>query len=144
MSHVQRSVLVAHSAEKMYRLVDDVAEYPKFLPWCSGGNVEPVEHNKVLATVSIDFKGLRQSFTTVNTLEPFKQISLLLRQGPFTSMSGHWQFKPLTADACEVRFELHYAFAAGLLGPLLSPIFDAIVGSLIDAFVARADSLYGA
>jgi ribosome-associated toxin RatA of RatAB toxin-antitoxin module len=143
MSYVQRSVLVAHSAEKMYRLVDDVAAYPKFLPWCAGGNTEPVDQNKVLATVSIDFKGLKQSFTTLNTLEPFTQISLLLQKGPFTSMSGKWQFKALTADACEVRFELHYTFAAGLLGPLLSPIFDAIVGSLIDAFVARADALYG-
>ncbi|HYL19298.1 MAG TPA: SRPBCC family protein, partial [Burkholderiales bacterium] len=32
MARVERSVLVAYSAERMYGLVDDVERYPEFLP----------------------------------------------------------------------------------------------------------------
>jgi ribosome-associated toxin RatA of RatAB toxin-antitoxin module len=30
----ERSALVAYSAEQMFELVDGVAAYPEFLPWC--------------------------------------------------------------------------------------------------------------
>ena len=36
MSQVEKTVLVNHSAEHMYKLVDAVEDYPKFLPWCGG------------------------------------------------------------------------------------------------------------
>jgi ribosome-associated toxin RatA of RatAB toxin-antitoxin module len=143
MAHVKRSVLVPHSAEKMYLLVEKVEDYPEFLPWCGGSRVENRHDQGMIASVDIDFKGLKQSFTTVNHHQPFSEIQLALKKGPFSQLTGVWKFLPLGSDACEVQFDLHYIFAAGLLGPLLTPIFDAIAGSFIDAFVVRAESLYG-
>lgn len=127
----------------MFDLVANVGEYPKFLPWCSASRADIVGPNQVLASVTIDFKGLKQTFTTLNTLARAQSIELFLKNGPFTHLSGGWKFSRLSDTACEVQFELNYQFAAGLLGPLLTPIFDAIAGSLIDAFVSRAESLYG-
>jgi ribosome-associated toxin RatA of RatAB toxin-antitoxin module len=141
---VKRSVLVAHSAQKMFALVQKVEDYPKFLPWCGGSSVAPLQDGTEIASVAIDFKGLKQTFSTVNRYTPHSEITLTLQKGPFTSLSGAWTFNALEADACEVQFELNYVFAAGLLGPLLAPVFDAIAGSFIDAFVARAEQLYGA
>jgi ribosome-associated toxin RatA of RatAB toxin-antitoxin module len=143
MAHVLRSVLVAHSAQKMFDLVANVDQYPKFLPWCSASRAESHGQDQILASVTIDFKGLKQTFTTLNTMRPVEAIELVLKNGPFTHLNGGWKFAPLSETACEVQFELNYQFAAGLLGPLLTPIFDAIAGSLIDAFVSRAESLYG-
>jgi ribosome-associated toxin RatA of RatAB toxin-antitoxin module len=140
---VKRSVLVAHSAQKMFALVQRVEDYPKFLPWCGGSSVAPLQDGAEIASVAIDFKGLKQSFSTVNRYTPYTEISLTLQKGPFTSLSGAWTFNALETNACEVLFELNYVFAAGLLGPLLAPVFDAIAGSFIDAFVARAEQLYG-
>ncbi len=143
MSLVKRTVLVAHSCEKMFALVENVTDYPKFLPWCGGARVQPLTTESALASVDIDFKGLRQTFTTRNLYGRHHTISLSLEKGPFSSLNGTWRFIPLSEEACEVQFELHYVFASGLLGPLLTPVFDAIAGSFIDAFVARAEVLYG-
>jgi ribosome-associated toxin RatA of RatAB toxin-antitoxin module len=143
MAHVKRSVLVPHSAEKMYTLVEKVEDYPKFLPWCGGSRVEDRTDQGMIASVDIDFKGLKQTFTTINQHHPFSEIQLALIKGPFSQLRGAWKFIPLGNDACEVQFDLNYTFASGLLGPLLTPIFDAIAGSFIDAFVVRAEALYG-
>ena len=142
MAHVKRTVLVAHSAEKMFGLVSAVADYPQFLPWCAGSSVRDKHELGMTATVQIDFKGLRQQFTTINTHKPFESIALALKDGPFSQLNGLWKFEPLGSDACEVSFELTYVFAVGLLGPFLVPVFDAIASSFIDAFVRRADELY--
>ena len=42
MTHINRSALVPYTAEQMYQLVDDVLQYPNFLPWCS----EAVVHHR--------------------------------------------------------------------------------------------------
>ena len=66
MPSVRRSVLVAHSAGAMFDLVDRVEDYPQFLPWCGGSEVLARDERITRARVDIDFRGLRQSFTTEN------------------------------------------------------------------------------
>ncbi len=95
----------------------------------------------VLATVQIDFRGLRQSFTTLNRNRAPESIDMELAKGPFRRLQGQWRFTALKASACKVEFRLDYEFAAGLLGKALAPIFDHIAGSMVDAFVRRADAL---
>lgn len=141
MKHVIRSILVPHSAEKMYALVNDVASYPKFLPWCGGAEVLALTDAKMKARVDISYLGLQQSFTTENTLEPNKRIDLKLVSGPFSKLTGEWRFTQLGDVGCKVEFELHYAFE-GVLELLVAPVFDRIAASFVDAFVKRADVLY--
>ena len=33
MKTVEKNILVAHSAQQMFELVDKVEDYPEFLPW---------------------------------------------------------------------------------------------------------------
>ena len=139
---VRKSVLVPYSAEQMYELVDRVEDYPKFLPWCGGSEVRRQSETESLATVHIDFHGVRQKFTTANTMEPGRSIRMALRDGPFSDLNGEWTFEPLREDACKVQFFLQYRFAGGLLGRLLAPVFDRIARTFVDSFVRRADSLY--
>jgi ribosome-associated toxin RatA of RatAB toxin-antitoxin module len=141
---VNRSALVPYSAEQMYQLVERVEDYPKFLPWCGGTEVKRHDDGSVTATVRIDFRGIRQHFTTLNTHEPGRRIRMSLRDGPFTHLHGEWHFIELRDDACKVEFKLEYRFAGGLLGRVLEPVFDHITGSFVDAFVRRADQLHGA
>lgn len=141
MKHVIRSILVPHSAEKMYALVNDVASYPKFLPWCGGAEVLAHTEDRMKARVDISYLGLQQSFTTENTLEPNKRIELKLVSGPFSKLTGEWRFTQLGDVGCKVEFELHYAFE-GVLELLVAPVFDRIAASFVDAFVKRADVLY--
>lgn len=66
-----------------------------------------------------------------------------LEQGPFRSLQGTWRFIRLREDACRVELSLEYQFGAGLLGKALAPVFDHIAATMVDAFVERADRLYG-
>jgi len=140
---VRKSVLLPYSAEQMFVLVDRVEDYPQFLPWCGGTEVARDDEAGVLATVVIDYRGIRQRFTTLNTGRAPETISMRLREGPFSRLEGEWRFLALRQDACKVEFALQYTFARGLLGRALAPVFDQIARSLVDAFVRRADQLYG-
>jgi ribosome-associated toxin RatA of RatAB toxin-antitoxin module len=143
MALIQRSVLVEYSAGQMYDLVHDVERYPEFLPWCAGAHVEGQDAGGVHARVAIDFRGIRQHFTTHNTAHPPSLIEMKLVSGPFRQLDGSWRFKPLGDQACKVEFRLHYEFSSKLLEKLVGPVFHLIANSLVDAFVKRAMQLYG-
>ena len=56
---VDRSSLVGHSADRMYALVEDIESYPHFLPWCSGAVVTAREATRTVATMHVNFCGIR-------------------------------------------------------------------------------------
>ncbi len=143
MSVVKKSVLVPYSANAMFTLVSNVPQYPEFLPWCSGSEMIPQADGSLLARVDIQFKGIRQSFTTRNFHEPGTRIAMRLHEGPFKSLEGEWRFQPITDDACRIEFFLEYHFASGLLERVVRPVFDQIASSFVDAFVRQADLQYG-
>ncbi len=143
MSEVIKSVLVPYSAQQMYGLVADVQAYPAFLPWCGGARVTQESEQTVLAEVDIAFKGLVQSFCTRNRNTPGQRIDMSLHSGPFRALEGHWRFTELGEKACKVEFELEYHFSSRLLEKLVGPVFAHITGSFVDAFVRRADVLFG-
>jgi ribosome-associated toxin RatA of RatAB toxin-antitoxin module len=140
---VNKSVLVPYGASRMFELVERVEDYPLFLPWCGGAQVHEHTEDVMVATLRIDYLGLRQSFTTENRHVRDQSISMTLRDGPFSKLDGQWVFAPLRADACKIEFSLDYVFAGALLSRVLSPVFDQIAGSFVDAFVRRAETLYG-
>ncbi len=143
MTSVRKSVLVSHSAQRIYNLVEKVEDYPQFLPWCNMSEVHNRSGLEMQATVGIGLHGINQQFTTLNTHKPGREIKIKLISGPFSKLSGVWTFTKLREDACKVELNLDYEFASGLLDKLIAPVFDPIAASLIDAFVARADKVYG-
>ena len=142
MKHVVRSILVPHSAATMYALVNDVPSYPQFLPWCGGARVIEQTDIQMQAAVDIAYLGVRQTFTTRNTLVANERIDLALVSGPFSRLSGQWRFTQLGDLGCKVEFELNYDFD-GIIGVVISPVFDRIAATFVDSFVKRADALHG-
>jgi ribosome-associated toxin RatA of RatAB toxin-antitoxin module len=143
MALVERSVLVGYSAEQMFQLVDRVEDYPQFLPWCGGSSVQGRAADSITATVVIDFRGVRQSFTTRNRRREPEAIEVQLVDGPFRRLEGSWSFRPLDESACKVEFRLQYEFSSRILDKLLSPVFGHIANTFVDAFVKRADQVHG-
>ena len=141
MKSIQRSAIVSHSAADMYALVDDVASYPDFLPWCQAASVQP-EGEAKRATLVAGLRGLRQSFTTLNTGRLGESIDMRLVDGPFRRFEGAWRFTPLSGHACRVDFSLRYELAGGPLGELLAPLFADIADTMVDAFTRRADEVH--
>src|SRR6266853_3562831 len=142
MHRIERSVLVPYSAERMFRLVERVDDYPEFLPWCPASRARPLPDGSLEATIEIAYRGVRTRFTTRNVSDYPQAIRLTLVDGPFRRLTGEWRFLELPQQACKVSLHLQYKFAAGVLGRLIAPVFESIAGSLIDAFARRAESLY--
>jgi ribosome-associated toxin RatA of RatAB toxin-antitoxin module len=143
MAVVHKSVLLAYSAEQMYALVENLEDYPKFLPWCGGAEVRQQTGDKVVASLMINYHGVRQSFTTENTNTPSSMIEMKLVEGPFRQLHGQWRFKPLRADACKIEFELTYEFSSRVLEQIIGPVFNMIANSFVDSFCKRAETVYG-
>lgn len=146
MKRVQKSVLLWHSAAEMFALVTNVEHYPQFLPWCDRAAVLETTEAGVVAQVGMSIGGIRQSFTTRNTHVANERVDMALVDGPFSMLEGHWHFVPLgdgSQRACKIEFTLDYNFSSQTLAALVGPVFDKIAGSLVDAFVKRADQVYG-
>ena len=146
MKTVKKSVLLWYSPEEMYALVTDVAAYPQFLPWCDHASIVGEDAMGVTAEIGIAFGGVRQTFTTRNLHTPSREVAMHLVDGPFSRLDGCWSFAALadgSERACRVGLLLNYGFDNIALGKLIGPVFDRIAGSMVDAFVKRAEQVYG-
>lgn len=144
MARVEKSVLVGHTPERMFELVDRVEDYPAFLPWCGGIALKLRDAAHTVATIHIAYLGVRQSFTTENTKTRPHEMRIRLLDGPFSHLEGDWLFHPLGDAACKIEFRLEYTFSSKLLETVLAPVFGHITNTFVDAFVKRADVVYPA
>lgn len=143
MAEIEKTALVEYSAEKMFQLVDAVEKYPEFLPWCDGASVDPQDDKITHATIKINYHHVKHSFTTENTRQPPELIEMTLLNGPFEHLDGHWRFIPLSENACKIEFRLHYSFSHKILEKLVGPVFYMIANSFVEAFINRAEAMYG-
>lgn len=143
MALVQKSVLIAHSAQEMFDLVEDIESYPSFLPWCSRTRVDFRDARKTVATLHVSYLAVRSHFTTENDKERPSRMTLKLVDGPFRQLEGLWHFKALAERACKIEFQLSYEFSSKLLEKMIGPVFGQITTTFVDAFVKRADDVYG-
>lgn len=142
MARVEKSVLVAHSPERMFELVDRVEDYPAFLPWCGGTELKTRDDHLTVATIHIAYMGIRQSFTTENSKTHPHEMRIKLKEGPFSELEGDWSFIQLGDDACKIEFRLQYVFSSRVLETILAPVFSHITNTFVDAFVRRADEVF--
>lgn len=127
----------------MFDLVAAIEDYPKFLPWCGGVEIKERNGDTVVASVGINYHGVKQSFTTANENTAPTTIKMKLVDGPFKCLDGTWTFKELRADACKIDLDLHYEFSSALLAKLVGPVFGMIANSMVDSFCKRAETVYG-
>lgn len=144
MRKVSRSALVPYSAEQMYVLVEDVESYPDFLPWCGGAVLHWRDGDLLEGSVEMRVAGLRRSFRTQNRMREHEAIDMELVDGPFSHLSGGWHFKALDQLGCKVSLEVEFEVKNRATNQVLGRYFEQICNSLVDAFVRRAEQIYGA
>jgi ribosome-associated toxin RatA of RatAB toxin-antitoxin module len=139
---VERSAIVGFSAAQMFALVNDVARYPEFLPWCDGSRVEEVSPTIRNASVSIARGPLKTQFTTRNQLRPDAEILMNLLDGPFRSLVGQWRFEQIGEHGSRVSFRVEFEFRNALMSAAFNAIFETLCGTIVAAFVQRARDIY--
>lgn len=142
MAQVHKTVLIQHSAERMFALVDDVTKYPEFLPWCGGVDLHNQDETSTVATLHIAYHGLHQNFTTENRKSSPTLMEIKLKDGPFKHLEGIWRFTALNEEACKIEFMLNYEFTNSFIDKMIAPVFNHITNTFVDGFVARANDVY--
>jgi ribosome-associated toxin RatA of RatAB toxin-antitoxin module len=143
MTAVHKSALVRYSARQMYDLVDDIAAYSEFLPWCGGSRILRREESLVEGEIQIAKGGINKSFATRNRLEIGSKIHMSLLDGPFKSLDGVWTFTPLRDDASKISLDLEFEISGKLATLAFGPVFNQICNTMVTSFTERAKSLYG-
>ena len=143
MTIISKSALVSYSPEDMFKLVDNIEEYSDFLPWCGNATEIFRDENSVEASLLISHSGLNKEFTTKNLNTDFNKIEMHLVNGPFKKLDGVWSFEPLGETACKVSLNLEFEFSSKLISISLGPVFSKLANNLVDAFIKRADAVYG-
>jgi ribosome-associated toxin RatA of RatAB toxin-antitoxin module len=138
MREVKRSALIAESPARMYQLINDIEQYPEFVPGCVAARVESRMPREVVATLQIRKGPLHAEFTTRNLLDPDQRVLMQLVRGPFRVLEGLWTLAPLGELGCRVELELRFEFSNRVAGALFEPLFEGTAASMVDAFVKRA------
>jgi ribosome-associated toxin RatA of RatAB toxin-antitoxin module len=126
----------------MFELVNDFESYPDFLPWCHSSHLLSKTERELCGQLEVSRAGIRQKFSTINKLTPYKHIEISLKEGPFSKLQGGWKFTELTPEACKVELILEFEFSGKLINSAFGRIFGQIAASLVDAFCKRANELY--
>jgi ribosome-associated toxin RatA of RatAB toxin-antitoxin module len=81
---------------------------------------------------------LAGEFTTRNTFTDQHRITMQLLRGPFRQLDGEWLMTGIPGGGCRIELTMRFAFGNPLTAMLFESKFAHTVGSLVDAFVARA------
>lgn len=144
MPTINRSAIVPFKPEQMFVLVDGIEAYSEFLPWCHSSREHSRNEDSVRASLELAKGKVRKTFTTQNRLHQGKMIEMKLVDGPFRQLEGFWRFHPLKeGTACKVELDLSFEFSNRIVAMAIGPLFTSVANTLVDAFVARANDLYG-
>jgi ribosome-associated toxin RatA of RatAB toxin-antitoxin module len=125
----------------LYRRAD-VPRYPEFLPWCVAARAEDASATERIATLKVARGVLQTEFTTRNTLQQNAQIHMQLMHGPFRDLTGEWRFEAIGTRGSRVHFRVEFEFKNRLTATAFNAVFEAMCGTIIDAFVLRAQTIY--
>jgi ribosome-associated toxin RatA of RatAB toxin-antitoxin module len=141
--HINKTALVPYNCSEMFDLVNNVNDYPIFLPWCKSVTLVSQTESEIVATIHMGGAGLEKSFTTKNIITPNKTIQMSLVNGPFDHLSGAWNFSQLGDEGCKISLNLEFEIKNRLLNMSLGPVFTKICSRLLDGFINRANKVYG-
>src|SRR3989338_8227263 len=90
---IHRSAIIPYSEAQMYELVNDIARYQEFVPYCISSIVHEKTETEIRATLILSAKGMQKSFTTLNRLQKNRMMEIQLIDGPFKQLEGFWRFE---------------------------------------------------
>lgn len=145
MTRIDFSRQVPFTAEQMLELVADVNSYPDFVPNCENMIVRGLDDaspEECEATMAVRFGPISGEYTSkVRIDRQSKTIVAEAIDGPFAHLDSMWTFTP-AGEGSAIRFDIDFAFSNRLIAAVAEPLFADKQEEIIDAFVARAQSIY--
>ena len=142
MPHHHERKALPFSAAQMYDLVVDVSRYPEFLPWVAAVRIRSNSDDEVLADLVVGFKALKETFSSLVLKTPKSKVVVEYLDGPMRHLHNQWLFEE-TDNGCIVDFTVDFAFSNRIFEALAGQYFNTAIRKMTDAFVKRAEVLYG-
>lgn len=142
MPHHHERKALPFSAAQMYELVVDVSRYPEFLPWVAAVRIRSNSDEEVLADLVVGFKALKETFSSLVLKTPKSKVVVEYLDGPMRHLHNQWLFEE-TDNGCIVDFTVDFAFSNRIFEALAGQYFNTAIRKMTDAFVKRAEVLYG-
>ena len=142
MPHHHERKALPFSAEQMYDLVVDVSSYPEFLPWVAAVRIRSDSNDELLADLVVGFKALKETFSSRVLKTPKLKVVVEYLDGPMRHLHNQWLFEE-TSNGCTVDFNVDFAFSNRLFEALAGQYFSTAISKMTDAFIKRAETLYG-
>lgn len=143
MPRFQDHKILPYTPQQMYDLVIDIKKYPEFLPWCVSSQVRQKNEQEIVASLTIGYQLLHETFLSRVTFDSAKWIKVHYIRGPFKHLDNEWQFIQHGENACEVLFYVDFEFNVGLFNNIANRMFFEISQKMVRAFEDRALQLYG-
>ena len=122
----------------IFNLINDVENYPSFLPWCINTEVNRETSDCMVGKIYISKNFIKWDFTTKNKIVEEKSIELSLVDGPFKNLDGKWSFTKIDDNNTRVSLEINYEFENSLIEISIEPIFTSIMNSILQSFIDQA------
>jgi coenzyme Q-binding protein COQ10 len=138
---------VPHLPQRMFEIVADLNDYPRFIPNCKAMEVrqDPAagDANVLLAKMTLFFGPITQAYTSRVTID---RQALTIRakavDGPFAYLDSVWRFDQ-EGMGTRVRFEIDFKISNPFIATVAEPAFAAKQDEIMRAFSDEADRRYG-
>ena len=138
---------VPHLPQRMFEIVSDLADYPRFIPNVKAMEVRPDPAangaNVQLARMTLFFGPITQAYTSRVVLDD-KALTIKAKavDGPFAYLDSVWSFET-EGMGTRVRFEIDFKISNPLIAAVAEPAFAAKQEEIMQAFADEADRRYG-
>eukprot|EP00906_Rhabdomonas_costata_P015469 RCo022233 len=157
----RESSYLGFAPEQVYSVVADVANYGKFLPWCTGAVVHSSSTgideklaktvSQMEATLEVGFPPFfKEQYTSAVRLVHPTNIQARLHEKSHNQLLSDllcdWTFAVNRAAprSARVTFDLTFSFSSAAHQNVTNMVFNKIAQVMSDAFVKRCEELYGA
>jgi len=140
--------IVGYSCKQMFGVVSDVESYSQFIPYCRRSVITLRGPNNLSANLMIGFKPLLNiKYTShITMVEPYLVTAVCKDMNIFDHLKVAWKFSPYPCDSsnsCLIDFAVSFSFKSTSHSFLSRMILDTIVQQNVNAFVSRAELMFG-
>ena len=138
---------VPHLPQRMFEIVADLEDYPRFIPNCRAMEVRrdpaAVGADVRLARMTLFFGPITQAYTSRVTLDD-KALTITAKavDGPFAYLDSVWSFEA-EGMGTRIRFEIDFKISNPFIAAVAEPAFAGKQAEIMQAFADEADRRYG-